>query len=251
MFDIQKLKTATELESGIALFVSNNLEKVAYMRVRELADATHVSPATIVRFTQKMGFDSFPEMRLMLKQELSQRKEILGQENSRRDLLSPEIFPRDFDEKVELLVAKLKEAELIHCLGLGASGIMAEYAANQLSTLGYRSFASTSAYFPYLTPKKENHFARQEVCLFFSVSGETMEVVQTARLIANSPIYSVGITNKETNTLAQLVDLDIFYHTSYDRLYYNADLSSQLPVVYLIETLVKRLYLADNQAEDI
>lgn len=249
MFDIQKLKTATELESEIAKFVSNNLEKVAYMRVRELANATHVSPATIVRFTQKMGFDSFPEMRLMLKHELSQRKEILGQENSRRGLLPADIFPPDFDGKVELLVSKLKEAQLIHCLGLGASGIMAEYAANQLSTLGYRSFASTSAYFPYLAPKNEPELVQREICLFFSVSGETMEVVQTARLIADSPIYSVGITNKETNTLAQLVNLDIYYDTSYDRLYYNADLSSQLPVVYLIETLIKRLYLADNQSK--
>lgn len=245
MFDIQKLKTATELESEIAKFVGSNLEKVAYMRVRELADATHVSPATIVRFTQKMGFDSFPEMRLMLKHELNKRKEILGQESIRRGLLASDTFPSDFDDKVELLVAKLKEAELIHCLGLGASGIMAEYAANQFSTLGYRSFASTSAYFPYLAPKQEKKSTRKEVCLFFSVSGETMEVVQTARLIADRDIFSVGITNRETNTLAQLVNLDIYYHTSYDRLYYNADLSSQLPVVYLIETLVKRLYLVD------
>lgn len=246
MFDILKLKMATVLDNEIARFIDNNLEKVAYMRVRELAEATHVSPATIVRFTQKMGFGGFPEMRLMLKHELNLRKEILGQENVRRRLLAEEVFPDNFDQKIALLVEKLKDAEFIHCLGLGASGIMAEYAARQLSTLGYRSFASTSVYFPYLAPKKEKWAGRHEVCLLFSVSGETLEVVQTAKLIANSDIYAVSITNKETNTLAKYADLDIHYNSSYDRVYYNVDLSSQLPVVYLIETVVKQLYMYEN-----
>lgn len=245
MFDIEKLKKASELDRQIAKFIGNNLEKVAYMRVRELALATHVSPATIVRFSKKMGFDSFPEIRIMLKQQLDNSQEILGQEEIRRGLLPTEVFPANFDQQIILLVEKLKKADLIHCVGLGASGIMAEYAARQFSTLGYRSFASTSAYFPYLSPKKSIKKNSQEVCLFFSVSGETMEVVQTARLVEKSPIYTVSVTSQKNNTLASLVDLDIVYQSSYDRIDYNADLSSQLPVVFLIESLVRHLYKSD------
>ncbi|MBP1044452.1 MurR/RpiR family transcriptional regulator [Vagococcus sp. BWB3-3] len=249
MFDQIKLKSLTELEKEIALYISAHLEQVAYMRVREIASATHSSPATIIRMSQKLGFDSFPELRARLKQELSKRKQILGEEASRRSLLAGDVFPADFDQKVAVLVERLKQADFIHCIGLGASGIMAEYAARQFSTLGYRSFASTSTYFPYLAPKKDVNPNQREVCLCFSVSGETVEIVHIAKLIANSHIYTVSITNKEVNTLSQITDLDIYYHSSYDRVHYNADLSSQLPVVYFIETLVKKLYLYENRVK--
>ncbi|MFL3710442.1 MurR/RpiR family transcriptional regulator [Vagococcus salmoninarum] len=246
MFEMDKLKTATELDSEIAKYIMTNIEKVAFMRVRELADATHVSPATIVRFTQKMGFSSFPELRVMVKQELAKRKEIHGESQGQQELLSLDVFPVDFSEKVDRLVERLLKADFIHCIGLGASGIMAEYAARQFSTLGYRSFASTSTYFPYLAPKKEGELDSKEVCLIFSVSGETIEIVHIAKLLETSPIYTVSITNREQNTLSKTTDLDIYYRTSYDRVYYNADLSSQLPVVYFIEKVVKKLYMFEN-----
>lgn len=167
MFDVAKLKILNELDREIAKYILANLDKVAYMRVRELADATHVSPATIVRFTQKMGYTSFPELRMTAKQEVSKQKKILSNESQSQRLLSDDVFPTDFDEKVERLVEKIVEADLIHCIGIGVSGIMAEYAARQLTTLGYCSFASTSPYFPYLTSEKRVKGANNEVCLLF------------------------------------------------------------------------------------
>ena len=67
LFPLELLKQATETDQQIAQYIVNHQEAVAFMRVRELAEKTHVSPATIVRFTKKMGFASFPELRVTLK----------------------------------------------------------------------------------------------------------------------------------------------------------------------------------------
>ena len=55
LFNLEMLKHASETDLQIANYISNNQESVAFMRVRELAEKTHVSPATIVRFTKKNG----------------------------------------------------------------------------------------------------------------------------------------------------------------------------------------------------
>ncbi|MBP2100578.1 MurR/RpiR family transcriptional regulator [Enterococcus rivorum] len=250
MFDIDKLKVLNELDREIAKYILTSLDKVAYMRVRELADATNVSPATVVRFTKKMGYSSFPEFRVTVKQELAKQKKILSNENQRQSLLNNTVFPDDFDDKVESLVEKIVAADLIHCIGIGVSGIMAEYAARQLTTLGYCSFASTSPYFPYLTSEQRVKGSNNsEVCLIFSVSGETIEMVQIARLLSDSKIYTTSVTNKGNNSLSALVDLSLTYDTSYDRVHLNVDLSSQLPVIFFIETVVKHLYTRSSYHE--
>ena len=42
-------------EIGIYNYICANLDKVVYMRIRELANATFVSTSTILRFCQKFG----------------------------------------------------------------------------------------------------------------------------------------------------------------------------------------------------
>lgn len=242
MFNLEKLRQASETDLQIANYISNHEESVAFMRVRELAEKTHVSPATIVRFTQKMGYSSFPELRLALKQKLSNKDYSLQQAQD-EFYLEDTLFPADFNQKIDTLITVLDQASFIHCLGTGSSSIMAQYAQQRFSSLGYRSIASVSAFVPYLSTKHEHkEDTIDEVCLLFSVSGETPEILQLARSLSDTSIYSVSITNKEANTLATLCDLSISYDTTLNRQSFSVDMSSQLPVVYTIETLAKKLY---------
>lgn len=241
MFDLFDTNTYTDLDQLLIKYIHGNLEKVAFMRIRELAEAVHVSPATVMRFSQKAGFDSFPEMKVAIKNYLEQQKSILKNEERRRSILPLDVFSYDFEEKIDLIAEKLVEAPLIYCFGMGSSGIMAEYAAKQFTTIGLRSFSATSLYLPYLKESQKN--SPKDVTLIFSVSGETKELLHVAKLLKEVDAFTVSITNHVDNQLADLTHLNIGYDTSYDRLQYNVDISSQLPVVFIIETLVKKMYL--------
>ena len=150
MFDLFDTETYTDLDQLLIKYINGNLEQVAFMRIRELAEAVHVSPATVMRFSQKAGFASFPEMKVAIKNYVEQQKSILKNEERRRGILPLDVFSNDLEEQIDLITAKLIEAPLIYCLGMGSSGVMAEYAAKQFTTIGLRSFHATSLYLPYL-----------------------------------------------------------------------------------------------------
>ncbi len=246
LFDIEKLRQATETDIQIAHYISNHEDSVAFMRVRELAEKTHVSPATIVRFTQKMGYASFPELRLALKQEIEKRGQPLYNKESNPYLETTQL-PDDFNQKIIELTQRLEKASFIHCLGTGSSGTMAEYAQQRFASLGFRSIASSSSFIPYLATKmNQTTDDSSEVCLLFSVSGETPDLVHITKALADTSIYSVSITNKNANTLATLANFSLSYDSPSNRQSYSVDMSSQLPVVYIIETLAKELYLKKN-----
>lgn len=241
MFSLDELANLSELDLSIANYIMKNTEQVAYMRIRELASHTHVSPSTIMRFTKRMGFDSFPEMRLYIRQHLTDSDKLTSTEAYTEKFIQNESFTPEFDNSLKQLSCEIKHAPLIHCIGMGASGAMAEYACKHLTTLGYYSFATKGVYFPYAILKESPVTRADEICILFSVSGNTSELVQMQQALKESHIKTACITSNSDSFLAKNYDLTITYDTSYDRIHYNADLSSQLPVVFIIETLIRLL----------
>lgn len=241
MFSLDELAHLSELDLGIANYIMKNTEQVAYMRIRELANQTHVSPSTIMRFTKRMGFDSFPEMRLFIRQHLADSDKLTSTEAYTEKFIKDQSFTQEFDAALKKLADEINHASLIHCIGMGASGAIAEYACKHLTTLGYYSFATKGVYFPYAVLKETSVKRADEICIFFSVSGNTAELVQMQQALKNAHIKTACITSNSDSFLAKNCDLTITYDTSYDRIHYNADLSSQLPVIFIIETLIRLL----------
>lgn len=52
------------IEIDIYDFIIKNLDAVPYMRIRELADACHVSTSTILRFCKKFECNGYADFRL-------------------------------------------------------------------------------------------------------------------------------------------------------------------------------------------
>ena len=58
VFQHLNLNKLSSVEQEIYRFIVNNLEKIPYMRVRDIADDAHVSSTSVFRFVQK--WDSIP-----------------------------------------------------------------------------------------------------------------------------------------------------------------------------------------------
>lgn len=241
MFYLDKLSELSPLDLTIAQYIISYPEQVAYMRIRELAANTHTSPSSVMRFTKNVGFNSFPELRLHIRDYLEEQKNIMNTDAYKEKFVNDQSFTPDFEESIEKLVAAITDVELIHCIGLGASGAVAEYASSHLNTLGYYSFVTKGSYFPYATLHEGKKKRAKELCLLFSVSGNTLELVRMVKVLQEEKIATACVTSNSNSQLAQLCDLTVTYDTSYDRIHYNADLSSQLPVIFIIETIIRQL----------
>lgn len=61
MFSEEMICSLNDLELEVYKYVVRNADKVCYMRIREFADAAHVSTSTILRFCKKAGCDGYAD----------------------------------------------------------------------------------------------------------------------------------------------------------------------------------------------
>ena len=73
----EALESATATEKQIGGFVLENRDFVIESSVQELAKAIGVSPAAIVRFSKKVGFKGFSNLKMLLAQDKSPKKTIV------------------------------------------------------------------------------------------------------------------------------------------------------------------------------
>ncbi|EUJ30743.1 helix-turn-helix domain, rpiR family protein [Listeria floridensis FSL S10-1187] len=155
-----------------------------------------------------------------------------------------------FDGNIYKDIGRVNEAFLkadwICCIGMGSSGIIADYAARKLNTIGFKAISSNEPYAPILRRQINEP---NNVLLLFSTSGETRELIELVRLLEPYQKTVISMTNSKENTLAKLSTINLSYYTAKQRLTYNFDLSSQIPVVALIEYLIAYCYNSQT-AED-
>lgn len=63
----EQVRTLNELETATFNFILSNLSSIDKMSVRQLAQAVHVSTATVMRMTRKLGFEGWLELKYYLK----------------------------------------------------------------------------------------------------------------------------------------------------------------------------------------
>lgn len=63
MFTNEQISSYNDLEMSLFNYIMQNMDKVTYMRIRELADATHVSTTTVLRFCKKTIAKAFPSLK--------------------------------------------------------------------------------------------------------------------------------------------------------------------------------------------
>lgn len=73
-----------------------------------------------------------------------------------------------------------------------------------------------------------------------SVSGESEEIVQFATDMKATGCFTISITSSSQSTVAKMSDIALCYGMQVQR-YDSIDFTTQVPTVYLIETLGRRV----------
>lgn len=76
MLFLDKTIELNDTEMDIYNYIATNLDTVIYMRIRDLAEATHVSTTTILRFCRKFGCSGFSEFRVKLQMYAQERTKV-------------------------------------------------------------------------------------------------------------------------------------------------------------------------------
>ncbi len=227
----------SDTDQAIYHYMSSNSDKIPYMRVREIANESHTSASSVMRFIRKLGYDSFSEFKsyFRVEQAPANTDEVFAAIKS----LNPESFPRDLEATLLSIGEKILESENVVFFGMGSSGSMCEYAARRLAVLGCNSFALTDPTYPLMSKLKNTS---DNMLIVLSVTGNTTEIVEIVNgFRRNDDTTIVAITSDVNSTLGKMADYVLDYRVEVQRVNKYEDLTSQLPCLFLIESLTNSL----------
>lgn len=182
----------TRQQQKLADFILENMAEIPFLPVPVLARRSDVSEATVVRFSQRLGFDGFSSLKAAFVAHLHARNQdaaamppgettlevVLGQE-----IANLQKCAADNEQSVFMEVARsISTAQMVFCFGLGASSILAEYAAYLFGQIGLRASALSNRHSAVMellvTVKPGDHLC----CFSFPpYSAPTIDLIRAAR----------------------------------------------------------------------
>lgn len=237
MFSHAAIASLNNLEVMVYHYVIKNRDKVMYMTIRELADAAGVSTTTVLRFCRKLQCEGYSEFRVRFKLYLEQ------EEPQQANFGAGEVISffksvnnDEFDALLDRTVDIILSSERIIFVGAGTSGALAKYGARFFSNVGKFSNHIDDPYFPVTSDMAKNALA-----IVLSVSGETEEILRFASQFNLHHCKVLSITGHEHSRLSKLADFNLSWHAPQTRITGGYDITTQIPVIYILETLGRKL----------
>ena len=203
----------TRAEYRVLAYITEHPLLLGQLTVRELAQTTYVSTATIMRLCQKLGFSGYSEFTWHCKQLLSSEPHIAFAAHTLPKLPSAfEQFMANYrttfswvsDDKRNAFATLLRKRESFFLYGAGFSYLFAEYFTKKLQVLGKTAFLSGPGDSRNIFL---NNASRYQVFIAVSRSGETEQVLDKARIAKNVGMTVIAFTRASANPLAEIADL--------------------------------------------
>lgn len=237
MMSYEEIQKYNETDIRIYKYIVSNIDKIKYMTIRELAKELQVSTSTILRFCNKNNFDGYSEFKDALEKEISLQNTHPPMEDLQE--LS-DFFARAnsnaFEEKLVFAIDILKKADLIIFMGMGSSGTLAKYGARYFFNMGHFAVGLEDVFYPI-----ETLHWRNTAVIALSESGETEKLIEAVNQFKKKNCCVLSITNSPFSALAKLSDWNFSYNLNTKRINGGYNGTTQIPVIFVIETLAKRI----------
>lgn len=233
-FTYSQVESLNETEAYVYNYVVKNTKKVLNESIRELANDTHVSTATIMRFCKKMGCEGFTELKYRLKEseEMQETKE--DNVADQFGFFIEKIKSSDYLDSIHRAAEIIKQSDLILTLGIGTTGDFAKYTSRLLSGVGYCCYGVDGAAYP-VQRVAEGH---QEVIIAFYERIQKKLLFEEIYRYKNKNYMIIMFSNNNMGSMEHLCDEVI--HVS-DGSVMLGKINSGIPMLYAIEKLAYEL----------
>lgn len=245
---IKQISINSEHKFGfIAKYVIENAKKVSNFTIKQLADKTFSSPATINRFVHSISLEGYKEFVYVLRyynctylKELNLQSEESTKKNiekhfarSINDLTQTKEILLFQQDVIYEIAKELEKARKIHFFSVGGTYNVARDFSQKLQRLGLNANLSNDYHHGYYIVKQ---MKPQDVAFFISYSGETQEVIDLAKIAKQRHVKIISLTKKVNNTLSSLADwkLEIISDEPIKRIY---STTSRLTMLFALDLI--------------
>ena len=211
--------TFSKSDLMIADYILEHPTCVASSTASTLAAATGTSPATVVRFCRKLGFDGLSDMRasmvynyaysgnsimdLKRDDDVAQvKRKVITFTKAVLDQLAESLDDRELEAAAKAIAG----AGQIVIVGEGGSGTICRSAYDVFLKLAIPCVFVEDSMFQTMTIGMMNS---NDVLLFLADSGRTMNMVQNAQIAKENGVTTIGIVGPANSPLSKYLDVEI------------------------------------------
>ena len=205
----------SSVQKRIADYCLEHPDKASFQTLREFAQTTHTTDATVLKFCRK----------------------IIDGEKRGLDMTFQYLDTESFMQ----IVYRMNHARRIFVAGHHLTRIVAEFFLYQLKRIG------REAHLVDTSDKKQTcdqlvHATKEDVFVLISIPVYAELTIQLAQHLREAEITSISITDSLTSTVAQACEMSLTCNTEHDVLF-----NSVSSVIAMIEVLTSGLLLSDRE----
>ncbi|MGE5549474.1 MAG: MurR/RpiR family transcriptional regulator [Bacteroidota bacterium] len=234
-------------ERRVADYVLANAGAVILLSSTELGERTGTSDATVVKFSQRLGFRGYQEFKIALAGEVSgPAPEVFGEVEPTDGLatLRDKVFAANIEAlhdtrkvldpgALEQAVQAILEARQVCFYGVGASGLVALDAQQKFMRVGVICHAYGDS---HLQATQAALLEKGDVAVAISHSGQTKDTLEVVRIAKENGALTIALTNFSRSPLACLADLKLLTSTR-ESTFRSGAIASRLAQLSVIDVL--------------
>lgn len=213
-------------EKRVAEYILAQPEAVCRMSVQKLAESAETSVATIARLSQKLGVGGFQQLKLDIAAQLG-KEEAADQSVIRYDDILPFMDASDVVAQLSQWAKKcIEDTAAVLSPDLLRQAVAALIAARKTVFFGVASssFVAFEAAHKWMRLDRWSHgysdlqlmltsaalLREGDVCVVFSYSGKTREILQAAKVAQENGATVIAVTQVGHNPLYKLADIGLW-----------------------------------------
>ena len=258
------------IERRIADFVLENAHLLRDYSSQQLADALQISQSSVVKFSQKLGFKGYPDLKYSVGEAVARDSdaqikttakstraaareslaETLWQSKSRAE---EETRLINDAEKLGEIAALLGRAERIFCIGIGDDAVVAQALAQRLALLGLLTVYHVD---PVPMTVSISAAARGDVLVVFSEQGQQAALHHLSRQFRERHGKVISVTRHTSNPLRAHADATLLVSAHDERshvqpLLYQSALQHLLDQVFVLMCEGERVERLNENLEHV
>ncbi len=253
-------------QKDVAQYIVDHLDEAAFQTAEELARRANTSSSTVVRFSQALGFEGFPELQAAAREEYRRVHTKAAKENGAGGVSSSTpLFSLDQNEfesalaadhlnveetarkvsrsDVEALIAAIVEAEKVLVAGTDQMAFFASYLRHLLMLLDLRVDVVASPSQEALS--RLGRIDAQTLVIGLSAGRPHPLVVRAMKLARHRQARTAAITDATLSEIAKLAQIKLYYSSNSP-----AYVRSHAALLSIIQALAYGVYARDTAQYD-
>jgi DNA-binding MurR/RpiR family transcriptional regulator len=211
-------------EKMIADFILENSALIRDYSSQNLAAAVGVSQSSIIKFSQKLNYRGFTDLKLAIHEHVikSDSSEDTGKNtgliNGKSNSVPEQLYriknealltTMELNDEHRILsaVKLLEQSQRIQIVALGSGSLVARNFASMLIQIGKSVIAEVDT---YIQLSSVMTLGKGDVVFVISFSGQSSKMVQVTRQAKKSGVAIISLTNFNANPIRSLADVPLF-----------------------------------------